>query len=152
MDDITPDGNRPVSVALALLDRQWPSGPPLVDSTGADDDRAGAVVALESDPRYLIGRFQQALTALLTTDLPPMDDTTSLLSQAIIDAISWRRHDGRPCDQCPGPFVTAVSREPLRPRVLPPGLCEACNADGNQADRYHALARAIGAVGEARAS
>jgi hypothetical protein len=131
MADITPDGNGPVSVALALLDRRWPASPPLVDSIGAADDRASAVVALESDPRYLIGRFQQALTALLATDLAPMDDTTSLLSQAIADAISWRRHDGRPACQCQGP------------------LCQACNADWDQADRYHALARALGAVGEA---
>jgi hypothetical protein len=129
MADITHDDNGPVSVALALLDRQWPSSPPLVDPIGADDDRASAVIALESDPRYLIGRFQQALTALLATDLPPMDDTTSLLSQAIADAISWRRHDGRTCHQCQG------------------GLCPACNADGDQADRYHALARSLGAVG-----
>src|ERR1700733_15669328 len=119
MADITPDSAGPVPVALALLNRQWPSSPPLLDSTGTDDDRATAVIALESDPRYLIGRFQQALTALLAADLPPMDDTTSLLSQAISDAISWRRNDGRPCHQCKGP------------------LCKACNADGDQADRYH---------------
>jgi hypothetical protein len=151
MTDITPDGNGPVPIALALLDRQWPSAPPLVDPIGADDARASAVIALESNPRYLIGRFQQALTALLATDLPPMDNTTALLSQAIVDAISWRRHDGRDCDQCPGPLAP-VALHSRRPRSLPPGLCEACSADGNQVDRYHALARAVGAVGEARAS
>jgi hypothetical protein len=151
MVDITSDGNGPVPVALALLDRQWPSAPPLADSIGADDARASAVIALESNPRYLIGRFQQALTALLATDLPPMDNTTALLSQAIIDAISWRRHDGRDCGQCPGPLapVALHARGPWR---RSPGLCVACNADGNQVDRYQALARAIGAVGEARAS
>jgi hypothetical protein len=151
MADVTSATNGPVPVALALLDQQWPSSPPLVDSVGAGDARASAVIALESNPRYLIGRFQQALTALLTTDLPPMDNTTALLSQAIIDAISWRRHDGRHCDQCPGPLAP-VALHARRPRSLPSGLCEACDADGNQVDRYHALARAIGAVGKARAS
>ena len=118
----------PVPVALALLDRQWPASPALTDAAGTS--ASGAVTALESDPRYVIGRLQQAITALLAADLPPMDPQTSLLSRAIADAIAWRQHDGRPCRRC------AQS------------LCEPCNADWDQADRYHALARALGAVGE----
>jgi hypothetical protein len=128
MTDTAPGRNDPVPVAVALLDRHWPASPPLADITGASTS-ASAVTALESDPRYLMGRLQQALTVLLAVDLPPMDAPTALLSQALSDAIAWRRHDGRPCRDC------ELS------------LCESCNADGDQADRYHALARALGAVG-----
>jgi hypothetical protein len=128
MTDTAPDRDGPVPVAVALLDRHWPASPPLADIGGASTS-ADVVAALKSDPRYLIGRLQQALTALLAVDLPPMDSQTSLLSQALIDAIAWRRHDDRPCPDC------GLS------------LCEPCNADGEQVDRYHALARALGAVG-----
>jgi hypothetical protein len=127
--DIDPGRDDPVPVALALLDREWPSGPPLTDIVGASTATVDAVTALQTDPRYLIGRFQQALSALLAAELPPMDTLTSLLSAALADAISWRRHEGRPCRHC------AES------------LCGPCNADWDQADRYHALARALGAVG-----
>jgi hypothetical protein len=123
-----------VPVALALLDRQWPANPPLADTVGASTREVNIVTTLESDPRYLIGRFQQALTELLANDLPQMDDMTSLLSDALEDAIAWRRHDDRPCRHCEG------------------SLCDTCNADWDQADRYHALARALGAVGEPTAS
>lgn len=115
----------PISVALALLDRRWPEGPPLAEEAGPD-----AATALERDPRYVIGRLQQALTTLLADDLPPMDHQTSLLSQALADAIAWRRHEQRPCPRC---------KE---------SLCHPCNADWDQADRYHALARALGAIGD----
>jgi hypothetical protein len=74
------------------------------------------VTALETNPRYLIGRFQQALTALLAVDLPPMDTLTSLLSAALADAIAWRRHDERPCRHCGQ------------------SLCGPCNTDWDQAD------------------
>jgi hypothetical protein len=121
--------SNPVPVALALLDRQWPAGPPITDIVGASTATVGTVTALETDPRYLIGRFQQALSALLVADLPPMDTLTSLLSAALADAISWRQHNGRPCRDCGQ------------------SLCGPCNADWDQADRYHALARALGAVG-----
>ena len=53
----------PVGVALALLEQHWPSCPALEDSI---DTRAP--VGLERDPRYLIGRLQQALTVLLEQD------------------------------------------------------------------------------------
>jgi hypothetical protein len=115
----------PVPVALALLDERWPAGPDIADTTGVS-----AITAMQADPRYLIGRLQQALTALLATELPPMDPQTSLLSQALADAIAWRHHDSRPCPSC---------KE---------SLCGPCNADWNQADRYHVLARALGAVGD----
>jgi hypothetical protein len=88
-------------------------------------------VGLERDPRYLIGRLQQALTALLEQDLPPMDAQTALLSQALGDALAWRTHEGRPCAAC------HQSGEEF---------CGTCAADWAQADRYHELARALGAV------
>jgi len=119
-----------VPVALALLDRTWPTGPQLADAVGAATVGSDRVAALETDPRYLIGRFQQALTALLATDLPPMDPPTGLLSQALADAIAWRQHQGRPCPRCAD------------------SLCDPCNADWDQADRYHALARTLGAVAD----
>jgi hypothetical protein len=115
----------PIPVALALLDRRWPASPALADSNGV-----GTMTALEADPRYLIGRLQQALTTLLAGDLPIMDSQTALLSQALADAIAWRHHDGRPCRNC---------RQ---------SLCAPCNADWDQADRYHSLALMLGAVGE----
>jgi hypothetical protein len=123
--DAAPD---PVPVALALLDRRWPASPPLAEVTGSA--ASGTLTALETDPRYIIGRLQQALTTLLAAKLPPMDTMTSLLSAALADAIAWRLHDGRPCDRCGE------------------SLCEPCNADWDQADRYHGLARALGAVGD----
>jgi hypothetical protein len=125
MADTAPDNlPGPIPVALALLDQRWPIGPALADTTGTS-----AMTALQADPRYLIGRLQQVLTSLLATDLPPMDAQTLLLSQALADAIAWRQHQGRPCHDC------AQS------------LCGPCNADWDQADRYHGLARALGAVG-----
>jgi hypothetical protein len=124
-DPVHDDTDRPISVALALLDRHWPVNPALSDQVDVS-----TVSELEKDRRYLIGRLQQALTTLLSTSLPPMDTETSLLSQAIADAIAWRRHDDcRPCPRC------AAS------------LCDECSDDWDQADRYHALARALGAVG-----
>jgi hypothetical protein len=119
-------GMRPVSVAVALLDRYWPAGP-VPDSNVA----AGALAALERDRRYLIGRFQQALSVLLAAELPPMDPLTSLLSGALCDAVAWREHQGRPCADCAGD-----------------DLCPRCEADSDLADRYHALARALGAVAD----
>jgi hypothetical protein len=123
MTDTTPDGTIPV--ALALLNQQWPEIPAL-----AEQPRADALAGLESDPRYVIGRLQQALTTLLAGALPPMDAQTSLLSQALTDAIAWRLHHDRPCPRCAD------------------SLCEPCSTDWDQADRYHALARALGAVGD----
>jgi len=78
----------------------------------------------------MLGRLQQAITTLLSADLPPMDAQTSLLSQAIGDAIAWRLHHDRPCPRCAET------------------LCSTCSADWDQADRYHVLARSLGAVGD----
>jgi len=116
--------NSPISLVLALLNQHWPPAPALEDGQTGE-----ALAKLEADPRYLVGRLQQALTILLTTDLPPMDPQTALLSQALGDALAWRTRTDRPCDQCGDE------------------LCDQCSADWNQADRYHELARALGAVG-----
>jgi hypothetical protein len=117
-----------VPVALALLDRYWPA-------TAAPDAAAPADVlaALAGDRRYLIGRFQQALSVLLAAELPPMDPLTSLLSRALDDALAWREQRGRPCTECTGTADT---------------LCPACAADSDLADRYHALARSLGALAD----
>lgn len=123
---VTDTTTGPVGVALALLEQHWPSCPALEDSI---DTRAP--VDLERDPRYLIGRLQQALTVLLEEDLPPMDAQTALLSQALSDALAWRTHEGRPCAACD------QSGEEF---------CGTCASDWAQADRYHELARALGAV------
>jgi len=120
-----PAPGDPIPVALVLLDRRQPLTPALADTAGGR-----AMAALEADPRYVIGRLHQALTDLLTGDLPPADAPTSLLSQALADAIAWRYHRCRPCRHC------AQS------------LCRACTTDWDQADRYHALALTLGAVGD----
>jgi hypothetical protein len=120
----TTDG--PVCVALALLEQHWPSCPALDDNI-----HARGPAGLERDPRYLIGRLQQALTVLLEQDLPPMDAQTVLLSQALDDALAWRTHEGRPCAACDQNGED---------------FCDPCAADWEQADRYHELARALGAV------
>ena len=117
--------NSPVSLVLALLNRHWPAVPALEDGQTGE-----ALAKLETDPRYLVGRLQQAMTVLLAAELPPMDAQTALLSQALDDALAWRTRVDRPCDQCGDE------------------LCDQCSADWNQADLYHELARALGAVGE----
>jgi hypothetical protein len=127
MTDKTPaDPHAMASVALALLEQRWPSCPSLEDSIAAK-----ARTGLEQDSRYLIGRLQQALTALLEEELPPMDAQTAVLSQALDDALAWRTHEDRPCTQC---------------EQSGDEFCERCTADWAQADRYHELARALGAV------
>ena len=115
-----------VAVALALLEQHWPTCPALEDSV-----HSRAPAGLEHDPRYLIGRLQQALTVLLEQDLPPMDAQTALLSQALDDALAWRTHEGRPCTDCDQNGED---------------FCDRCAADWAQADRYHELARALGTV------
>jgi hypothetical protein len=52
---------------------------------------------LTGDPRFLIGRLWQALTALVEADVPPPDATGRLLMEAIEDAITYRRHS---CSSC----------------------------------------------------
>jgi hypothetical protein len=88
----------------------------------------GAVEELESDPRYLIGRLSQALTALLEREVPPLDAISQLLAEAIEDATRYRR---RVCDKCP-----------------PEGLCVRCAPDWRRAEAYEALWRELGLIGE----
>jgi hypothetical protein len=127
-DASTHQSHSPVPLVLALLNQRWPS------IAALDDSPAGDVLAgLASDPRYLVGRLQQAMTVLLADDLPPVDPQSALLSQALEDALAWRTHQGRRCAQC----------DELRDE-----FCDQCNADYDQASRYHELARALGVVGD----
>lgn len=88
------------SMARALLDRWFPIDSQRRDQAAFLLDPDGVTAEntrkLESDPRYLIGRLQQALTALLAAEVPPMDATAQLLGQAIEDAIAYRTRT------CPG--------------------------------------------------
>jgi len=119
-----PSLDGPIPLAVALLDRRWPAVPAVEDAAGQV-----AMTTLETDPRYLIGRLQQAIAVLLSDDLSAMDPPTLLLSQALADAIAWRQDQCRPC-HC------AESQ------------CDACAANWDQADRYHGLALMLGAVGD----
>jgi hypothetical protein len=129
MTDATArEPGHPISLVLALLDERWPS------IAALDDSPAGDILAeLASDPRYLVGRLQQAMTVLLAGELPPVDPQSAVLSQALDDALAWRTHQGRHCARC----------DELRDE-----LCDECNADYDQAGRYHELARALGVVGD----
>jgi hypothetical protein len=124
----TREPHTQVSLVLALLDHRWPS------IAALDDSPTGDVLAeMASDPRYLVGRLQQAMTILLANELPPVDPQSAVLSQALDDALAWRTHQDRHCAQC----------DELRDE-----LCDQCNADYDQAGRYHELARALGVVGD----
>jgi len=125
-----PADRRPdtrVSVALALL------GPvdPVVDDAATNAlYREGIGMAraeeLASDPRYVIGRLHQALTALLADEVPPMDATAVLLGEAIRDAIAYRE---RECPQC-----------------RPDGSCSVCWPHWRKAGEYRALCVDLGIV------
>lgn len=116
-------------VARALLDRCAPIYPVLADQSLVHlGDDGAAVDELESDPRYLIGRLQQALTALLAQETPPLDATATLLAEAIEDAISYRE---RCCANCP-----------------PDGFCAKCAPSWRKAAEYEALWRELGLIGE----
>lgn len=120
------------SVARALLDRWFPVDAPRRDQAltmlDPDGESSEHLEELESDPRYLIGRLQQALTALLAADVPPMDATAQLLGQAIEDAIRYRQ---RRCAQCP-----------------PDGMCAGCWPSWRQAAAYQALWGELGIIGD----
>lgn len=123
------------AVARALLDQYVPILPVL-------DDQADAILGcferanpakldeLHSDPRYIIGRLFQALTALLEQDVPPMDATASLLDEAIRDGIEYRlgRSAACPCG----------------------AECDRCRAEGAKALAYEGLYDALGIIGEFR--
>jgi hypothetical protein len=129
VDTNVHDSGGPISLVLALLDERWPS------IAALDDSPAGDVLAkLASDPRYLVGRLQQAMTVLLADNLPPVDPQSALLSQALEDALAWRTHQDRRCPECGDEWRD--------------DLCDQCTADYDQANRYHELARALGVVGD----
>lgn len=92
------------------------------------DDAAHLGPVYAADPRYWVGRLQQALTAILAGEIPPADTRTALLGEALQDAIVSRQ---RTCQRCP-----------------PGGLCDGCTASWDQAGRYHVLARELGAFGD----
>jgi hypothetical protein len=124
-----PVPDRRARVARALLDRWFPVHPVLGDQALASiGDDMDAVEELESDPRYLIGRLSQALTALLEREVPPLDATAQLLGEAIEDAATFRR---RVCRNCP-----------------PEGVCARCAPDWRRAEAYEALWRELGLIGE----
>jgi len=129
-----PAAERPdyrVSIAMALL------GPvePALDNAmtnalcpdGADLARADE---LASDPRYIIGRLHQALTALLADDLPPVDATAILLGEALQDAIDYRQQT---CARCDSDGT----------------CCPACWPGWRKAGEYRALAVDLGVIATA---
>lgn len=83
---------------------------------------------LHCDPRHLIGRLSQALTALLEQDVPPIDATAQPLSDAITDAIEYRLSRAAVC-QCGD-------------------SCERCLPDGRKAELYEGLYGALGIIAE----
>jgi hypothetical protein len=126
------------SVARALLDRWAPVATPVADQEltmlNPDGGTGERYRELASDPRYLIGRLSQALTALLSADIPPMDATAELLGQAIEDAIAYRR---RTCPAC----------ERESPET---GICAGCWPSWRQANAYEGLSLSLGIIGDPR--
>lgn len=133
-DPAAPVPDARSSIARALLDRWFPIDTPRRDQAltvlNPDGISSENLTKLETDPRYLIGRLQQALTALLAGDVPPMDATARLLAEAIEDAISYRR---RRCNACP-----------------PSGMCSKCWPNWQQASRYEALCSELGVIDDLR--
>ncbi len=115
-----------VSVALALLGHVEPALDNAMTNAlcpdGADVARADE---LASDPRYIIGRLHQALTALLADDIPPADATAVLLAEALHDAIDYRQQTCARCD-------------------LDGTCCAACWPGWRKAGDYRALAMDLG--------
>jgi len=58
-------------------------------------------------------------------------------TQALDDALNWRTRTDRACAECGN---------------CGDELCDECSADWAQVDRYHELARALGAVGDTPAA
>ena len=122
-----PD-NRAV-IARALLDRYSPLLPAVGDHmTHVQRGDLAAHLELENDPKYIIGRLSQALTALLGPDeiIPPLDASATLLAQAIEDAIRYRESR---CADCP-----------------PEGICNECMLNCHQAGLYENLWRELGLI------
>ena len=116
------------AVARALLERYVPVEPVISNEMlaflGWDIPK---LTELENDPRYLIGRLTQALSALLERDTPPLDATEQLLSAAITDAMAYRQHKCRECGE---------------------DVCAKCEADWLLADRYWGLTGLLGLIDE----
>ena len=83
---------------------------------------------LREDPRFIIGRLAQALTALLSAEIPEMDATARMLGHAIEDAVKYR---SRTCPQCPAESV-----------------CAKCWADWQLAAAYEGLALELGVIAD----
>jgi hypothetical protein len=120
------------AIARALLDKFVPIDPVIDNQTvgilGFDRAASAELAALKSDPRYLIGRLSQVLTALLERDVPPMDATAQLLDEAIRDAIAYRRDRAYGC-RCGDE-------------------CDRCLPEGRRAQAYEGLWGQLGIIGE----
>jgi hypothetical protein len=117
------------AVARALLDRYFPVDNVIRDNaTHILRGDSAAQDELENDPRYLIGRLQQCLTALLQQEMPPLDATMTLLAEAIEDAIDYRE---RRCVKCP-------DEQP----------CGECMESYHQAGLYEGLWRELGTIAD----
>jgi hypothetical protein len=118
------------AVARALLDRFVPAGQVLEDQAipalGWSPAAIGEIEALQNDPRYLIGRFTQAIAELLPRKMPPLDATAQLLTEAIADAMDYRR-----C-QCP---------------KCGEGVCGDCEPSWLKAEQYWSLYGRLGLIG-----
>lgn len=117
------------AVARALLDRYFPAGHALQDQAIAALGWNPAAIAeiedLEKDPRFLIGRLAQALTALLERGVPDPGETEQLLIEAIADAMDYRR-----C-QCP---------------KCGEGVCAECEPGWLKAEQYWSLYGRLGLI------
>jgi hypothetical protein len=117
-----------VEVARALLRRYTADWPVISDEMlaflGWDGD---ALDELERDPRYLIGRFTQAIAELLQREMPPLDATAQLLGEAIADAMKYRRIS---CAACGPEYV-----------------CPACEPSWHRAHQYETLYGLLGIIG-----
>jgi hypothetical protein len=119
------------AVARALLDLYAPVHQVLdnqaIGALGFDHDAAGKLDEIHSDPRYLIGRLLQALTAL-NEEVPPLDATAQLLGDAIRDAMQYRYDRAFGC-RCGDE-------------------CDRCRAEGRRALAYEGLWDQLGIIGE----
>jgi hypothetical protein len=120
-DEPLPDDR--ARVARALL---GPVNPVLDNEAYVIDDAEWREI--RNDPRYLIGRLQQALTALLEREVPPLNATERLLAEAITDAIAYRKQA-----RCPAGCGD---------------ICDRCRPDWDKAEAYEALYRSLGIIDE----
>ena len=133
-DPAAPVPDTRASVARALLDRWFPVDPPRSDQAltmlNPDWRTSENLEKLETDPRYLIGRLQQALTALLAARCR-----------------RWTRR--RSCSSRPSPTPSATRRRTCH--KCPPdgsGICAKCWPDWRQASACEALWSELGIVAD----